>query len=115
MITNLKGTRVNIGKSSQRIFTWFLSTSPNRVWELTVKSSTVTETKFLPPKVCSNSREGKTCSHDAVKPRFPVKVQDRECWDKQNGGVALDGVREGRKASPNSLSGTGDTDFSSAC
>lgn len=38
---------------SQRIFTWFLSISHNQVWGLTLKSSTVTETKILPPKVCS--------------------------------------------------------------
>ena len=33
--------------------TWFLSISHNQVWGLTLKSSTVTETKILPPKVCS--------------------------------------------------------------
>lgn len=38
---------------SQRIFMWFLFTSQNQVCGLTLKSSTVTETKILPPKVCS--------------------------------------------------------------
>ena len=40
------------------------------------------------PKGLQYSREGKTGSQDAVKPRFPVKVQDQECWDKEEGAVA---------------------------
>lgn len=67
---------------SQRIFMWFLFTSQNQVCGLTLKSSTVTETKIA-PKGLQYSRGGKTGSHDAVKPRFPVKVQDQECWDKE--------------------------------
>ena len=54
--------------------------------------------KISAPRGLQYSREGKTCSHDAVKPRFPVKVQDPSAGTNSRGEWPWD-RGEGRQES----------------